>query len=353
MQRLVGLVQEFVEAADRCVARVLGHPGLHLAVDRQVGLVGLAVGLVAQRADQHAAEGVQVQPGEDVRVPHGKLHDRARLARAAREMPGALLLVLGLPAVREIAVEVVQVVAQEVRVRNPLPVEIDDMPFRVQLVERTRVLGQAGHHDRRAQSHAVCAAQFHELAQRVLLAHVAHEAVAVDVRRFPVGVRAVHAVVHWAGAHVAAGLEDRLGAVGRHARHHVEQRVADRLRHVRGQRLAAGLVASEMDGDHVLRDRQRHAGAADLGGVHVAVDPDRGPVLLRVAPYRQQRDVAPLSALPEHRQRDEFGVGAGPGGELCVEFGVIKVSGAKHGCLCSGSGPLNCNRRASPHGISK
>jgi hypothetical protein len=79
VQGLVGLVEELVEAADGGVAGVLGHPGLHLLVDRQVAGVHLAVGLVAQRPDQHAAEGVQVQPHHDVRVSRGEVHHGARL----------------------------------------------------------------------------------------------------------------------------------------------------------------------------------------------------------------------------------------------------------------------------------
>ena len=38
---------------------------------------------VYKRQDQHAAEGVQVQPRHDVRVLRGELDNRARLRRAA------------------------------------------------------------------------------------------------------------------------------------------------------------------------------------------------------------------------------------------------------------------------------
>ena len=86
VQRLLRLVEELVETAHRGVSRVLRHPRFHLLEYGEVRLVHLAVGLVAQRADEHAAERVQVQPGEDVRVFRGELEDGPRLRRAPRDL---------------------------------------------------------------------------------------------------------------------------------------------------------------------------------------------------------------------------------------------------------------------------
>ena len=159
MQGLVGFVQKLMKAAHRGVAGVLGHPGLDLPVHCQVGLVHLAIGLVAHRSDQNAAEGVQIEPGHDVRMPNGELHDGAGLRGAAGKVPGSNLLRLGLPLMCEVAIEIVQVVRQEMRVGNALAIEIDDVPFRVELVEGAGIFGQARHHDWRAQWQAIVTAQ--------------------------------------------------------------------------------------------------------------------------------------------------------------------------------------------------
>ena len=48
-------------------------------------------------------------------------------------------------------------------------------------------------------------------------------------------VRIVAALVHGTRTHVAPGLQNRFRPVGRDARHHVEERIPDRLGHVRRQ----------------------------------------------------------------------------------------------------------------------
>ena len=203
-----------------------------------------------------------------------ELEDGARLRRAARVVARARLLRLRRPAVGEVAVEVVEVVGEEVGVRDAPAVEVDDAALGIELVEGALVLRQARHHHRRVEGQAVLAAQLHQLAIGARLAHVARLAVAVDVGRLPERVVLVGAVVHRARADVAALLEHFLGAVGRDARDHVEERLPDRIGHVLRQGLAARLVLALVDGEDVLGHGQRHARAADLGGVHVAVDPD-------------------------------------------------------------------------------
>src|SRR5205809_457174 len=89
---LFRLVDELLEAALHRVAAYFLAPLADLPVQREIALVHLAVGRVAERADVHAAEGVQVEPGEDVRVRGGPLDHGARLGLARAERPGADLL---------------------------------------------------------------------------------------------------------------------------------------------------------------------------------------------------------------------------------------------------------------------
>ena len=259
-----------------------------------------------------------------------ELEDGARLRRAAREVAGALLLRLRRPLVGEVAVEVVEVVGEEVGVGNAPAVEVDDAPLGIELVVRAFVLRAARHHHGRVQRLAVLAAQLHQLAIGRHLAHVRGLAVAVDVPGLPVRVALVGAVVHGAGADVAALLQHLLGAVGGDARHDVEEGGADGVGHVLRDRLAARLVTAAVDREDVLGHRQRDARAAHLGGVHVAVDPDGGAEPVGIAADGEHRDVAPLGALAERGQAHETGVLAGPCGELGGEFGVVEVPGSKH-----------------------
>ena len=292
VQGFVGFVEKLVKTAHRGVAGVLSHPGLDLLENGKVAGVHLGVGLVPQRPDQHAAKGVQVQPHHDVRVLGCKVEHGACFRCTAGVGAGAGLLRLWGPGVREVAVEVVGVVAQEVRLGNGAAVEIGNAPFGIELEVRANVLRQARHHHRGHQRRAVVAAQFNQFTVGVCFAHVADEAVAVDVLGNPACMALMDAVVHGARPHVAATLEHFFGTIGRDARHDVEQRLANGLRHVRGQGLAARFVGALMDGEDVFGDGQRHAGAADFAGVHVAVDPDGRALLPRVAADGQQRDVA-------------------------------------------------------------
>ena len=118
VQRLVGLVEELLVARHRRIAGVLGHPRLELAEDREVLLVHLRVGRVAERPDEHAAERVEVEPREDLGMRGRELDDAARLGLARRERAGADLLVAGRPRPREVAVEIDRVVAEEERRRD-------------------------------------------------------------------------------------------------------------------------------------------------------------------------------------------------------------------------------------------
>ncbi len=92
VERLVGLVEELVEARHRRIAGVLRHPGLDLPEDARGPLVHLRVGLVAERADEHAAERVEVEPREDLGMRGRELDDGARLRLAAAGTAGADLL---------------------------------------------------------------------------------------------------------------------------------------------------------------------------------------------------------------------------------------------------------------------
>ncbi len=297
VQGLLGFVQELVKAAHRGIPGVFGHPGLDLLEDREIALVHLGVRLVAERPDQHAPERVQVQPHHDVRMCAGEIEHCARLGRAAGVQARTLLLPLGRPAIRKVAVEVVGVVGQEMRRRDGATVEICDVPLGVEPEERTGIFRRARRHHGRPENLAIVAPQFDQFAVGIELAHVSGKAVAIDVGRFPTRVAAVDAVVGWRGAHVSAALEDLLGAVRRDPGHHIEQRLANRLCHVCGQGLAAGLVAAPMDREDVFGDRQCDARAAELAGVHVAVDPDRRTPLLRFAPDDEQRDVPARGAM--------------------------------------------------------
>src|SRR5437879_12129781 len=104
VDRLFRLVDELLESAHHRVAADLLAPLSDLAVQREIALVHLAVGRVAERADGHAAEGVQVEPGEDGRERSGTLDHGARLWLARAERAGAELLRLGLPRMREVPV---------------------------------------------------------------------------------------------------------------------------------------------------------------------------------------------------------------------------------------------------------
>ena len=263
----------------------------------------------------------------------------AGLGRAARVVAGAGLLRFGRPLVGEIAVEVVLVVGEEVGRRDRAAVEVGDLAFGVELVVGAGVLGLARHHHRRVQRRAVVAAQLDEFTVRVGLAHGAGEAVAVDVCALPVRMAAVRAIVDRAGTHIAAAFEHLFGAVGREARHHIEECVLQHFGHVRREGLAAHLECAAMQCDEILGDGQSHGGAADLGRVHVAVDPDRRPCAVGVAADGQQGNVAALGTAADGAQAGDVRMLPGPRGELVGDFGVVEVLLSEHArALAGGSG---------------
>src|SRR6266850_1949048 len=118
VDRLLRLVDELLEAADHRIAADLLAPFADLAIDGEVLLVHLDVGLVAERPDVAAAEGVQVQPGKNIGMRRRELYHRARFRLARAEGPGADLLGVGLPAIGEIAVEIDIVVGEVDRIGN-------------------------------------------------------------------------------------------------------------------------------------------------------------------------------------------------------------------------------------------
>ncbi len=319
-----------METADRRVSGVLRHPRFHLLEDGEVRRVHLAVGLVAERADQHAAERVQIEPRENVRMAGRKFQDRARLRRASGKVSGAILLRLGGPGVREIAIEVVEIVRQEIGAGDSPAIEIDDAPFGIEFEVGARVFGHARTHHRRVERRAVLVAELHEFAVRIRPPHVARDAVPVDVGALPVRVVLVGAVVDGAGPDVASSLQHFLGPVGRDSRDHIEKRFLDGFRHVRRERLPAHFDAAPVKGQDVVGHGQRDAGAADLRRVHVAVDPDRGSCLVGVASDDEQRDV-PASGAPADRDHaGDVGILLRPRGKLIGELGVVEIFLAKH-----------------------
>jgi hypothetical protein len=97
VERSVGLIQKLLEAGHGGVARVLQQPGLDLTEHGQVARIHLVIGRMPERTDGDATEGMQVQPGEDLRVPRRKGHDLTRLGLARGKRPGADLFVRGGP----------------------------------------------------------------------------------------------------------------------------------------------------------------------------------------------------------------------------------------------------------------
>src|ERR1051325_3228324 len=226
VDRFLGLVDELLEAAHHRMAAELLAPFLDLPVNREIFLVHFLVGRVAERADVDAAEGVQVQPGEDIRMPDRPVDHRARLGLACAVRPGADLLGLGLPGVRKIAIEVDVVVREKVRIGHVGGVVVLDRALGPPLVERTGILQPARQH------HAGQLAVLDEFAGRVLPAQREHHAVAVDVARDPARNRSVLTTIARIGAHVTAVAQHCFGAIRRHARQHVEQDAFQPLAHM-------------------------------------------------------------------------------------------------------------------------
>ncbi len=319
-QRLVGLVEELVEAAHRRVAGVRGHPRLELAEQREVLLIHLGVGRVTRRPDQHAAERVVVAPREDLGMLGRELDDAARFRLARGVRAGTGLLVVRGPRPREVAVEIDRVVAEEMRRRDPLAIEVLDRTLRIHLVERSGVL------ERALDEQPGKPGGVDELAGRIEHAHRERETVAVDVAGDPARRAAVHAVVARHAAHAAAGAQHGLGSIGRDPRHDIEQHVAQALDD-RGRQVER--LGVEVETQRVLGDRERDARSCELARVDVAVGPGRRADAIGLRPDRDQPHLAALGGLRERRQSRERGIGVTPGAELARELIVIEVVGAK------------------------
>ena len=149
VDRLVRLVDELLEAAHHGIAADSLAPLADLPVDREVFLIHLVVRGIAERPDVAAAEGVQIQPGENVGMRGGPFDHRARLGLARAVGASADLLGLGLPAVREVAVQVDVVVREVMRIRHVRAVVVLDRAFGPHLVERPSVLEPPRQHDAR------------------------------------------------------------------------------------------------------------------------------------------------------------------------------------------------------------
>ena len=248
------------------------------------------------------------------------LDDAARLGLAGGERPGADLLVAGRPRPREVAVEIDGVIAEEVRGRDALAVEVLDVALGVDLVERPVVL--EGALDEQARE----LAGLDQLAARIAHPHRARLAVAVDVAQDPAGLAALDAVIARHRAHRAAELQHGLGAVGRDPRHHEEHDLAQALedRRRQGERLGIGVEAQR-----VLGDRQGDARSGELGGVQVAVDPRRRPDALGLGADRHEPDVAALRGPGERADPAQRRERLGPRVELRGQLFVVEVSVAK------------------------
>jgi hypothetical protein len=320
VQGLVGLVGELLEARHHRVAGELLGPGAHLLEDLEVLLVELGVGGVAERADEDAAEGVEVEPGEDLRVARGELDDGARLGLRGRVGAGADLLVTRRPRPGEVAVEIDGVVADEDRGGHGVAVPGLDRPLRVDLVEGPLVVEAARHQQ------AGEARRLDQLAGGIDDAHHQRQAVAVDVTGLPARRAAIRPLVAGHRADVAAGAQHGLGPVGAHPRHHVEEDLPEALEHRRREVVGRRLGVQPQD---VLGDRQGHARAAQLAGVHVAVDPDRRPDPLGIAADRQEPQLASLGRRAQALQAAQRREGLGPAPQLRGQLGVVEVAGAE------------------------
>src|SRR6266850_5904078 len=330
VDRLLRLVDELLEAAHHRVAADLLAPFADLPIDGEVLLVHLVVGRVAERSDVAAAEGVEVEPREDVGVRGGPFDNGARLRLARAEGPGTELLRLGLPAVREVAVQVDVVVGEVDRVRHVRAVEVLDRAFGPELVVRPRILEPARQHD------AGQLGVLDEFTRWILAAHRERYPVAVDVTRDPARRGRMRTAVARVRAHEAAVGEHGLGAVGRHARQHVEQDALQPLLDVRRQ---IQLVLAAVKRDDVFRDGERHARAAHLDRVHVAVDPRGRARAVGISSDLEQPEVASLDALADAFHAHERGIRARPVLDDARQLFVAEVAGAEWTHGNSGSGP--------------
>ncbi len=249
---------------------------------------------------------------------------RTRLDFAQRERARAFLLGVVRPRVRKVAVQIRLVIGQEIRRRHVLAVEVLDDAFRIDLVVRRRIVDRA----RQQQSREL--GRFDHLAAGIAHAHRQREAVAIDVLTAPVRMRARRPFVARNGPHIAARRHHRFCAVGRHPRQHVEPDVAqpgqDGVGQVRYPLLARRAQVHAKD---VLGNRQRHARAAQLAGVHVAVDPGTRPRPIGIRAECQEPELPPFRCAADGRHATQFGEGVGPRTDLPRKFVIRENALAK------------------------
>jgi len=127
-------------------------------------------------------------------------------------------------------------------------------------------------------------------------------------------------------AHHAAAGQHGLRAVGRHARQHVDQNGLEPVFHVGGK---IQLVLAPMQRDQVLGDGERHARAAHLHGVHVAIDPRRCARAVGVLADLEQPEIAPFDALADALHAHDAGVCARPVVDDARQLFIANVIGAE------------------------
>ncbi len=322
-ERLLGLVGELLVAAHGRIARDLVAPLLEESEDGGVVRIHLRVGLVAERADVDAAERVVGDPREDVRVADGELGHCARFGLARRVGAGAGLDRLGLPARGEVPVHVGLGVAHERWLRHVEAVEAFDEALRVDAVERPFVL------DTTREEEAGALFRFGEVAAHVAAAHEERLAVAVDIVAAPECVRLSEPVIARVRPNEMVAIDHAFGAIGAHARQHVEENVgADERCDVRGQ-IAKLRAFVGVDAKEILDEAEAHARAGELARVDVPVDPHGGPNAIRCVADRHDPEVAALFALPDARESHHAGERGRPTLELRRQVRVAEIALAK------------------------
>ena len=79
----------------------------------------------------------------------------------------------------------------------------------------------------------------------------------------------------------------------------------------------------QMYPQHVFGDAERNVGAAQLGGVHVGVDPHRWPLALGILADSEQPQLTPFWRGTQAAQMGKLGKGAGPGSQLLGQNFVV------------------------------
>jgi len=242
----------------------------------------------------------------DVRVGGDEVDHRLHLGLAGWVRAGADLLELLPPASGEVAVQV-QPLGIGVHLHGQ-PVVVLQSAFGHQAkVVAAELAGLARHHQARVGAALLVAAV------RVGDAHEQHAAVAVNVfHRQAVDLLLFVRIAARAGADVARPIGQRqLGAVGVQTRADVDHPGVEQVRDLH--------VLAEL-ADQLVQVVQAGGAGRQLGGVDVAVGPERGLVGVdtggRVG-YHGEPDVASLVALADGAHRDQVGP--------CLRIGVQQV----------------------------